>query len=596
MTGILHFFNRIGLFFVIILCSNCGGNGFFMPSTTQLSATYSPFQMSAETYLSKAAESPIGLKQDYQLMAVGRYLHDGMLNNAKQLLDSIQPQNEQHQAKKTILTAKLYLLEHDAATTIQTLASVRNLSSLDVYYQAEYHELLALAYQMQNQISEAAAQRMKLDSLLKNPQAQLNNRQSMWMLLQEMPAPELNIQLMESTPGSIWQGWLKLAQIMRLQEFDKQWAQWEQAFPNHPANSIVQKPTRWTVGTPVQLKNPNRIALLLPLSGAFSGPGMAVKEGFMAAANQNGQSANVVIYDSAKGGAVSQYQRAVDDGSEVIVGPLVKPDAMAVASQAGTVPTLLLNDVSRSLPSNTFAFGYSPKDEAAQIAQIFHNKGYHQVMMITPSSEWGREVSGAFLQAARAQQVNVVTTVEYAQGQNLSSSIRQALAYEEYKKRNAKGKDELQVNRRKDIDAIFIVAYPSMARQIVPLLKYYYAGDIPMYATSAAYDAYDNPNQDKDLDGLQFTDIPWVFSHQVGHRNWPEPWNTYSRLYALGYDSFYLTKQWQHLQSMPRSGMSRETGVLYVMSNGHIRRELSTGQIRKGTAKETGGLLGALTN
>lgn len=590
MTGILHFFNRIGLFFVIILGSSCGGNAFLMPSTTQLSATYSPFQLSSEDYLAKAAQSPVGIQQDYQLMAVGRYLHDGMLNQAKQLLNNIQPQNAQQQGKKTILTAKLFLLEHDPATTIQTLSSVQNLSSLDMYYQAEYHELLALSYQMQNQISEAASQRMKLDELLKNPQAQMNNRQNMWMLLQEMPAPELNIQLVESTPGSVWQGWLKLAQIMRLQEFDQQWEQWEKEFPNHPANSIVQKPSRWTVSAPVQLKKPHRMALLLPLSGAFSGPGMAVKEGFMAAASQNGQAANVMIYDSAKGGAISQYQRATHEGAEVIVGPLTKSEATAIAAEAGTVPTLLLNDVSRSLPSNTFAFGYSPKDEAAQIAQIFHDKGYHQVMMIAPSSDWGREVSASFIQAANQQQIKIISQVQYGPGQNLSGMIRQSLAYEEHKRKNSKGKDEVIASRRQDIDAIFIIAYPSMARQIVPLIKYYYAGDLPMFATSAAYDAFDNPGQDKDLDGLNFIDIPWVFNHQVGHSSWPEPWNAYSRLYALGYDSFYMTQQWQHLQSMPRSGMSRETGKLYVMPNGHIRRQLSMGRIRQGVAKEVGGL------
>jgi outer membrane PBP1 activator LpoA protein len=97
-----------------------------------------------------------------------------------------------------------------------------------------------------------------------------------------------------------------------------------------------------------------------------------------------------------------------------------------------------------------------------------------------------------------------------------------------------------------------------------------------------------NPSQDKDLDGLYFIDIPWVFSHQVGHRSWPEPWNTYSRLYALGYDSYSLTQEWSLLQSMPQSGLSKHTGVLYVQPNGHIRRELILGQIRQGVARELG--------
>ena len=89
------------------------------------------------------------------------------------------------------------------------------------------------------------------------------------------------------------------------------------------------------------------------------------------------------------------------------------------------------------------------------------------------------------------------------------------------------------------------------------------------------------------MDGLHFIDIPWVFNHQIGHRNWPEPWNTYSRLYALGYDSYAVLNQWQSLQSMPDSGLREQTGVLYAMPNGHIRRELTLGQIRQGVAQET---------
>ena len=326
------------------------------------------------------------------------------------------------------------------------------------------------------------------------------------------------------------------------------------------------------------------------MSGSLAGPGQAVKDGFMAAYNKHFDRADVVTYDSSKG-AISQYHRAIEEGAEVVIGPLTKPDSMAVASTYVSTPTLLLNDVSRSLSSSKFAFGYSPKDEAIQLANLMHKKSYHRVMMIIPNNLWGQEVSAAFSAQVFKNGMQIVNTVSYSQGQNISQLLKNGLHYQEHKTKDEKGRKTVDMSRRQDVDAIFLLAYPSMARQIIPLLKYYDAGDIPVYATSAAYASTYNPTLDRDLDGMYFIDIPWVFNNQIGQRNWPEPWNTYSRLYALGYDSYGLIQDWQSLQSMPQSGLSKKTGTLFIMSDGHIRRELTLGQIRNGVAREVSGLI-----
>ena len=52
-----------------------------------------------------------------------------------------------------------------------------------------------------------------------------------------------------------------------------------------------------------------------------------------------------------------------------------------------------------------------------------------------------------------------------------------------------------------------------------------------------------------------------------------------------------LIQDWQSLQSMPQSGLSKKTGTLFIMPDGHIRRELTLGQIRNGVAREVSGLI-----
>ena len=46
---------------------------------------------------------------------------------------------------------------------------------------------------------------------------------------------------------------------------------------------------------------------------------------------------------------------------------------------------------------------------------------------------------------------------------------------------------EFEMRRRQDAEFIFVVASPSMGRQIKPFINYYYAYDLPVIATSRIY-------------------------------------------------------------------------------------------------------------
>ena len=80
--------------------------------------------------------------------------------------------------------------------------------------------------------------------------------------------------------------------------------------------------------------------------------------------------------------------------------------------------------------------------------------------------------------------------------------------------------------------------------------------------------------------------MPWVFNHQMGSRNWPEQFNSYNRLYALGMDSYSLSRQLNQLLLFPALGVSDQSGVLYLNPNQHIARILVFGQFRQGLAQQ----------
>ena len=97
-----------------------------------------------------------------------------------------------------------------------------------------------------------------------------------------------------------------------------------------------------------------------------------------------------------------------------------------------------------------------------------------------------------------------------------------------------------------------------MARQIVPLLRFYYAGNVPIYSISAVYSGHPNPVKDKDLNGVTFCEIPWIIqmSHTEGSPG------QYDRLYAIGRDAYLLSQSLPRLNSMPNFPIYGATGAL----------------------------------
>ena len=68
---------------------------------------------------------------------------------------------------------------------------------------------------------------------------------------------------------------------------------------------------------------------------------------------------------------------------------------------------------------------------------------------------------------------------------------------------------------RDDIDFIFSIGTSDDLKQIKPKLDFYYAENIPVFSTSHIFNGITNSQKDKDLDGIIFCDIPWLFDKKI---------------------------------------------------------------------------------
>jgi len=593
MLSYYALFKRVLLIVTAIFLSQCSKVAESQSRVNQ--PLVNPYTMPAAAYLDLSKNKTGNEQQSLEIMAAGRLIYDGQWQEGLKLLSTIKTLSPDLIREKNILLAKIDLTRQQSKAAISKLASIRELDSMPLYYQVQYHEMLAVAYRRTGNIMDALNERVKLENLLPDELSRSNNRRALWLMLTTLPSEELNAFAVESAGESDLDGWIQLAVISRtspelVQKTLTHLEQWKQRYPNHAGNAILPSPLAQI--EPYLFSPPKKIALLLPITGKLAGPGGAVRDGFMQAYDLAKKSEDLVVqvYDTDKANASTLYQQAIAEGADYVVGPLDKADVTNIAAMNHPVPTILLNDIPRSVRQNAYQFGLSPANEAMQVAARARKNGHTRALIIAPDSLWGNEVVAAFTGQWQASGGQIVDAMRYSETENIAPAVKQLLHATEVA-RPTRGHPvnhaaSASSRRRQDFDMIFLLAYPSKARQIMPMLKYYFAGNVPVYATSIVYSGSANAQKDRDLDGIIFCDMPWVFNHQMGSKNWPEQWNSYNRLYALGMDSFILVTQLNQLLLFPAMGFSDRSGVLYLNPNQQIARILSWGRITQGLAQE----------
>lgn len=377
------------------------------------------------------------------------------------------------------------------------------------------------------------------------------------------------------------------------------------ASPRYPLDASALPVPRtqpdWNKLSSLTAEQPRQVALMLPFSGRLAGFGNAIRDGFMAAwydAQTHGSTPpHIRLYDT-NGATISElYQRALADGAQVVIGPLEKNHVGALYALPLSVPVLALNrsDLGTPSPAQLFQFGLAPEDEASQIARSGAQQHFHHALIIAPEAEQHSRELQAFTQQWLQDGGDIIGTALFRNPQSLSLAIKTALniTQSEARKRDIEGllgrKVEFAPHRRSDVDMVFMLAHPQQARSIVPTLAFHYAGDIPAYALSRSYSGFDNPALDHDIEGLRFTELPWMLDPQQPLKqqilaSLPQS-KSYLRLYALGVDSFALYPRLQALQSQPENGIYGQTGYLTVSAQRVIRRELPLAQIKDGAAR-----------
>ncbi len=429
---------------------------------------------------------------------------------------------------------------------------------------------------------------------------QIHNR--IWSLLEQVSEDDLSSASAEAI-GYEAQGWLELASLVKTPDagIDEQGRiirNWQNNWPGHPAAQVL--PAELRLIATLAESRPEKIALALPLEGPLATAGKAIRDGFLAAyylddSADRGET-DIRIFNTAGTAFADLYKQLSEQDIDLVVGPLEKEALAGLGSMNMLpVPALGLN----YLPADTrpadglYQFGLSAEDEARQIADRLAAEQLRQVLVLIPGGEWGDRVEAALLKRMASNEGGALDIERFYREDNLRAVTADLLGITVSRDRAIQvertiGMDvEFEPRRRQDADAIVMVAEPTVARQFKPLFAFYFGGDLPVYSPSIIYEGTPAPSRDRDLNGVIFTDIPWVLGDDnelrtratenlSGTRGQP------GRLFAMGADAWHLSKRLPLLRQVESASISGQTGILTMTAEGSIHREQLWAQFRNG--------------
>ena len=551
-------------------------------------------------YDALAAQAPPHERAYYRLLATEQVLSQGDSTAALKRFAQIDSDrlSIDNLARYQLLDAQLTLAQQQYALVLRKLPA--EVTSLTQDQKIRYYATQATAMGYLGYSVQSIQARIAMDNLL-TPEQQRDNHRAIWSSFESMSSQTL-AELSQLPADKTLQGWAQLAQSLRAlpatasQNQRKQTVlQWQRRYPKHPAatTSVMDYLNALT-----NLQYPQNIALLLPITGRFANAAASVHKGFLAAHYSAQGNSQIRVYDT--GEEAEQIpdlvRQAVKDGAEVIVGPLDKQSVDQLTRLRNSkVPILALNYADGSLGKRLFQYGLLPEDEVKQIAELAVLRGQMRVATLTPNTAFGRRLEQAFKTTFTQLSGRVVASQSYrAKDNDHKNSIKQLLNLQYSQSRYDRLRNQLNIDLeftpqiRTDVDAIIMIADPGDARLLKPQLKYYNAGDIPVYATSQIFSGQVRPGLDQDLNNITFVDTPWTANtgdyplYEELNTLWPVDMARNPRLFAFGIDAYQLIPHLPRLSRYPYERYMGATGALSLDLNNQLHRELTWQQFKRG--------------
>ncbi len=166
---------------------------------------------------------------------------------------------------------------------------------------------------------------------------------------------------------------------------------------------------------------PVNVAILLPLSGSRSALGQSMLQGAQLAMFEMGyNNFNLMPRDTAgtQNGAAAAATSAINDGAQLILGPLFSDSVRAVKpiARSKNINIIAFSTDWTLADNNTFLMGFMPFSQVNRIASYALSKGYKNYGLIAAQDTYGNAVSGQFSEVVLKNGGSLIKSIRYNNG------------------------------------------------------------------------------------------------------------------------------------------------------------------------------------
>ena len=292
-----------------------------------------------------------------------------------------------------------------------------------------------------------------------------------------------------------------------------------------------------------------RVAVLLPLSGRFAqAVGEPAKLGVMAALQQRHSDLRVTFYDTAAHSVASIASEIKNNGTALVIGPLLKPDVAEFNAQGLDIPSIVLNTPEGARPNNQWHFDLGPDYEGALAAAKAAQDGVKKAVVIYTQGRAQARAANGFIKgfqgrgtAAQCPIADAANATQAVKGCSLDGAQAAYVA----------GSAADAVNIRAGL--------PSSLR---------------VYLTDGSFEGFNNSGQQLALKGTMLGDMPWLLSDsalkQTFMKNIPKANSQAQRVFCAGYDAVSLALLMPELAKDNKDVLHGLTGDISLGQNGLV--------------------------
>lgn len=382
--------------------------------------------------------------------------------------------------------------------------------------------------------------------------------------LQEMPASELTVQLNQASDPEL-KGFIDFAlldsskSIKIKQQLIREWIQ---KYEKHPlmfaaeqiaAGSTINDNAPATLddtSTTVSLKEGDKLAVLLPLTGRFAASvGEPARLGILAALQDRNSNLKVTFYDTNRMTMEEIASSLGQNGTSFIIGPILKPEVDALLATNIKLPAVVFNKPA-SARSQLYYYNLGPDYEGALAASKIYHDGHTRPVVIAPESTRGQRALAGFNQVWLSGNDKAAVACRY-------NDINTAAA-------------ALTTCPLNTADAIYVNATAAEVIRLRPSLP----GGTPLYLTDRSYMGLNHSSGEVALSGALLGDMPWLLTDSALKQDLmatlPEADPQVQRIFATAYDSINLSFNLEALERDPNDVLHGISGDLQLGAQGLI--------------------------